>query len=127
MAEYIERGQALDKFIEGDGDDEFTEGYNFAINEYREKIKAMPSADVQDEIETLKAQLSVRDKQYNELMDYVKEYICPTCDNDCTCCPVMANTLVQCCCCGEFVPILWANKDINGDYICPQCEKEGVE
>lgn len=48
MSDYIERDKALDKFIEGDGDDEFTEGYNFAINEYREKIKAMPSADVQE-------------------------------------------------------------------------------
>lgn len=47
MPEYIERGKALDKLIEGDGDDEFTEGYNFAVNEYREKIKALPSADVQ--------------------------------------------------------------------------------
>lgn len=39
--------KALDKLIEGDGNNEFTEGYNFAVNEYREKIKAMPSADVQ--------------------------------------------------------------------------------
>lgn len=46
MDEYISREKALDKLIEGDGNDEFTEGYNFAVNEYREKIKAMPSADV---------------------------------------------------------------------------------
>jgi hypothetical protein len=47
MDEYISREKALDKLIEGDGNNEFTEGYNFAVNEYREKIKAMPSADVQ--------------------------------------------------------------------------------
>lgn len=33
MAEYIDKKQAIDKFIEGDGDDEFTEGYNFAVYE----------------------------------------------------------------------------------------------
>ncbi len=38
--------KVIDKFIEGDGDDEFTKGYNFAVNEYREKIKAMLVADV---------------------------------------------------------------------------------
>lgn len=45
--DYISRDDVLRKLIEGDGDDEFTEGYNFAVNEYREKIKAMPAADVQ--------------------------------------------------------------------------------
>ena len=45
--EYISREYVLDKFIEGDGNDEFTEGYNFAVNEYREKIKGVPFADVQ--------------------------------------------------------------------------------
>lgn len=80
-----------------------------------------------EEIETLKAQLRVRDKQYNELLDYIKVYICPTCDNWCGACPVMKNTFVQCCCCGEFVPILGANKDLEGDYICDKCEKEGAE
>lgn len=47
MGKYIRKDKAIDIFIEGDGDDEFTEGYNFAVNEYREKIKAMPAADVQ--------------------------------------------------------------------------------
>lgn len=47
MAEYIDKKQAIDKFIEGDGDNEFTEGYNFAVNEYKKMIKAMPTADVQ--------------------------------------------------------------------------------
>jgi hypothetical protein len=47
MDEYIRKDKAIDIFIEGDGDNEFTEGYNFAVNEYREKIKAMPAADVQ--------------------------------------------------------------------------------
>lgn len=44
---YISKEKAVAKFIEGDGDDEFTEGYNFAVNEYREKIKAIPAADIQ--------------------------------------------------------------------------------
>jgi hypothetical protein len=47
MDEYIRKDKAIDVFIEGDGDDEFTEGYNFAVNEYREKIRAIPAADVQ--------------------------------------------------------------------------------
>jgi hypothetical protein len=47
MDEYIRKDKAIDIFIEGDGDDEFTEGYNFAVNEYREKIRAIPAADVQ--------------------------------------------------------------------------------
>lgn len=45
--DYISRDDVLRNLIEGDGDDEFTEGYNFAVNEYREKIKAMPAAGVQ--------------------------------------------------------------------------------
>ena len=47
MAEYIERDIMLAKFIEGDGSDDFTTGYNFAVNEYKNKLKAMPAADVQ--------------------------------------------------------------------------------
>ena len=47
MAEYIEREKMLAEFIEGDNDDDFTIGYNFAVNEYRDKLKAMPAADVQ--------------------------------------------------------------------------------
>ena len=47
MAEYIEKDIMLAKFIEGDGDDDFTTGYNFAVNEYRDKLKAMPAAKVQ--------------------------------------------------------------------------------
>lgn len=49
MTEYISREDVLRKFIEGDGhdDDRFTEGYNFAVQEYREKVKKIPSADVQ--------------------------------------------------------------------------------
>lgn len=46
MKEYIERSKVIDKFIEGDGDNEFTEGYNFAVNEYREIIKDIPASDV---------------------------------------------------------------------------------
>lgn len=58
MAEYIDKKKAINKFIEGDGDDEFTEGYNFAVNEYREKIKAIATADVQ----FIKQWISVNDR-----------------------------------------------------------------
>ena len=47
MNDYISRDDVLRKFIEGDGNDEFTEGYNIAVNEHREKIKAMSAANVQ--------------------------------------------------------------------------------
>ena len=49
MDEYISRDDVLRKFIEGDGhdDDRFTEGYNFAVQEYREEVKKIPTADVQ--------------------------------------------------------------------------------
>lgn len=47
MNDYISKKKALAKFIEGASDDEFILGYNFAVNEYREKIKAMKSKDVQ--------------------------------------------------------------------------------
>lgn len=90
-------------------------------------VAEMPSADVQEEIETLKAQLRDRDKQYNKLMDYVKTSICPTCDNCCSLCPVLESNFVQCCCYGESVPLLTAHTDLNGDYICSQCEEEGAE
>lgn len=48
MADYLSRDVVLRKLIEGDGhdDDRFTEGYNFAVQEYREKVKNMPAADV---------------------------------------------------------------------------------
>lgn len=80
-----------------------------------------------EEIETLKAQLRVRDKQYNKLLDYVKTSLCPICDNCCSLCPVLESNFVQCCCCGESVPLLTAHTDLNGDYICSQCEEEGAE
>lgn len=49
MDEYISKDDVLRKFIEGDGhdDERFTEGYNFAVQEYREEVKKIPSADVQ--------------------------------------------------------------------------------
>lgn len=48
MNEYISRDDVLRKFIEGDGhdDERFTEGYNFAVQEYREEVKEIPAADV---------------------------------------------------------------------------------
>ena len=49
MNDYLSRDDVLRKFIEGDGhdDDRFTEGYNFAVQEHREKVKNMPASDVQ--------------------------------------------------------------------------------
>ena len=45
--DYISRDDVLRKFIEGDGDDDFTIGYNFAVNEHKDKVKSLPAADVQ--------------------------------------------------------------------------------
>lgn len=41
-----------------------------------------------EEIETLKAQLSVKEKAFNSIIDYAKYYICPTCTNACSLCPL---------------------------------------
>lgn len=41
-----------------------------------------------EEIETLKAQLSVKEKAFNSIIDYAKYYICPTCTNSCCLCPL---------------------------------------
>ena len=41
MADLIDKNAAISIFIEGDGDDEFTNGYNFAVDEYRNKIAAI--------------------------------------------------------------------------------------
>lgn len=47
MAEYISKEKVLALFLEGAPDDnDFTIGYNFAVNEYRERVKAMKSEDV---------------------------------------------------------------------------------
>lgn len=131
MDEYICREAIIDDLeqeIEAgnaalDEDVWINKGLRIAIRD----IKDIKSVDLTGEIETLKAQLRARDKQYNELMDYVKTSICPTCDNLCRLCPVIKNTLVQCFCCGESVPILSAHTDLEGDYICDKCEKEGAE
>lgn len=45
MADLIERSVALSKFIEGDGDDDFTDAYNFAVGEYRRKIAEIPAVN----------------------------------------------------------------------------------
>lgn len=45
MADLIDRDAALRKFIKGDGDDDFTAGYNFAVDEYRQKIADIPSVN----------------------------------------------------------------------------------
>lgn len=74
MDEYISRDDVLRKFIEGDGhdDDRFTEGYNFAVQEYREEVKKIPSADVQ----------SVKHGQWTRIDDeYGHDYVCSVCNN----------------------------------------------
>lgn len=45
MGDLIERSVALRKFIEGDGDDKFTEGYNFAVEEYSREIAEIPAVN----------------------------------------------------------------------------------
>ena len=45
MNDLIDRKAALNIFIEGDGDDDFTTGYNWAVDEYREKISKLPSVN----------------------------------------------------------------------------------
>ena len=42
---FINADELKRKIIEGDGDDEFTEGYNFAINEIIKYIDNMPFVD----------------------------------------------------------------------------------
>lgn len=45
MADLIDRDSAIKKFIESDGDDDFTTGYNFAVDEYRQKLSEIPSVN----------------------------------------------------------------------------------
>lgn len=47
MNNYVNKESVLAIFIEGDGDDDFTIGYNFAVYEYRKRIKAMPTITTQ--------------------------------------------------------------------------------
>ena len=94
MDELIDKVISL--FIEGDGDDEFTRGYNFAVEEYREKIAKLPSISV-EEGEWLSWTTSKWTGKYNdfydpEYKDYryfqckdckrrsaIKEKYCPNC------------------------------------------------
>lgn len=48
MSELIDKDKTLSLFIKGDGDDEFTEGYNFAVDEYSEKITKLPVISVEE-------------------------------------------------------------------------------
>ena len=43
MRKLIDKDAALSVFVEGDGDDDFTTGYNWAVDEYRQKIADMPT------------------------------------------------------------------------------------
>lgn len=45
MADLIYRDAVIKKFIKGDGDDEFTTGYNWAVDEYREKVSEIPAVN----------------------------------------------------------------------------------
>lgn len=45
MADLIDRDAVLKKFIEGYGDDDFTTGYNWAVDEYRQKIAEIPAVN----------------------------------------------------------------------------------
>lgn len=45
MADLIDRDLAIKKFIKGDGDDDFTAGYNYAVDEYRQKLSEIPSVN----------------------------------------------------------------------------------
>lgn len=47
MPRYVDVEKLKRKLIEGDGDDEFTEGYNSAINDIIGYIDNMPVADVE--------------------------------------------------------------------------------
>lgn len=47
MLELIDANALLKKCIEGDGDDEFTEGYNFAVQEISAKIMLAPKIEVE--------------------------------------------------------------------------------
>lgn len=80
-----------------------------------------------EEIESLKAQLRVKEKALNSIIDYAKFYICPTCTNACSCCPIEEGVQVECVVCGEMVYRKDAVTDFNNDYICKKCEREGME
>lgn len=43
---FINADELKRKIIEGDGEDEFTEGYNFAVNEIIKYIDNMPFVDL---------------------------------------------------------------------------------
>lgn len=48
MPELIDKHKAVSLFIKGDGDDKFTEGYNFAVDEYHKKISELQPVDVSE-------------------------------------------------------------------------------
>lgn len=95
-----------------------------------------------EEIELLKGKLSVRErdltktkielkaanKHLTEIIDYTKFYICPTCTNCCSNCPVWDFAEVECSVCGNHVYRKdLAGSNFEGDYICKRCEREGSE
>lgn len=95
MNEYINKEKAIAKFIEGDGDNDFTEGYNFAVGEYKEKIKAMKSEDVQP----------VKRGEWEELTDYGG----------------WGDTHYRCSVCGEEWYLEDGKPKDNNMNFCPRC------
>lgn len=76
----------------------------------------------------LKCELKKVNKELTEIIDYAKFYICPTCTNACSNCPIWDFTQVECVCCGQMVYLKdIAGTDYNNDFICKKCEREGME
>lgn len=86
------------------------------------KLKANKS-----QIFKLKCELKKVNKQITKITDYAKYYICPTCTNACSLCPIQKFEQVDCVVCGETVYRKDAVMDFNNDYICKKCEREGME
>lgn len=84
MAEYISRDDVLRKFIEGDGhdDERFTEGYSFAVQEHREKVKKIPAADVQPVAETENMATVSDEFICKKCGIYLKDYVKVVLDED---------------------------------------------
>lgn len=84
MNDYVSREDVLRKFIEGDGhdDERFTEGYNFAVQEYREEIKNIKAADVQPVVDTENMATVSDEFICKKCGIYLKDYIKVVLDED---------------------------------------------
>lgn len=84
MNDYISRDKVLKMFIEGDGhdDERFTEGYNFAVEEYRENVKNIPAADVQPAVDTENMATVSDEFICKKCGIYLKDYIKVVMDED---------------------------------------------